>query len=189
MTTTMESTRPDPRTLMARAKAGDTAAFGQLYTALRPEVYAVARARFPQHAEDITHDVFARAFAARHRWHDQGVSPAAWLRTITINLCTDRARSAYTTRVQLREPANLDRPDEAFDPALVAAKYAVSREVLTALKALSAGRQEAIILHHLHRLSTAQTAQTMGVSVAAVKMLLVRGRREMRKALTEVGRG
>src|SRR5687768_3240345 len=77
-----------------RARSGDRAAFGELYDTHVDSVYRylLYRVREPSDAEDLTSEVFTRAFANIHRYKWQGKSFLAWLYTIARNAVTDRRR-------------------------------------------------------------------------------------------------
>ena len=76
------------------ARNGDRAAFAELYDTHVDSVYRylLYRVREPSDAEDLTSEVFTRAFANIHRYRWQGKSFLAWLYTIARNAVTDRRR-------------------------------------------------------------------------------------------------
>ena len=67
--------------VIARARAGDRVAFAELYDRHVDSVYRylLYRVREPSDAEDLTSEVFTRAFANIHRYRWQGKSFLAWL--------------------------------------------------------------------------------------------------------------
>lgn len=173
-----------PAQLMTRAQNGHVDAFAQLYTLYRPQVLAYATSRHPGLGEDITQDVFVRALGALHTWQDQGKSPGGWLRTITINLCRDRAKSSHYQRSAPFDPGDyvittVEADQKRTDPALLTVEHLVYDEVLTALQELTADQREALILFHLRELSLRETAERMGRGENAVKALLGRARRAL----------
>src|SRR3979490_2677144 len=92
--------------VIERARSGDRSAFADLYDTHVDAVdrYTLYRVREPSDAEDLTSDVFTRAFANIHRYRWQGKSFLAWLYTIARNSVTDRRRRDRPT------PAT-DNPD------------------------------------------------------------------------------
>jgi RNA polymerase sigma-70 factor, ECF subfamily len=177
----------DSRDLMARAQHGDPDAFAQLYTRHRRYVLAIAQRMHPGHAEDIAQDAWIRALRSLHRWRDEGIEPVAWLAVITRNICRDRARSAYVQRVDLVDDVP-DRPDapERTDPALLTGRLFARRDVLAALRRVSARQREALVLYYLGELSVAEVAVRMGQPESTVKNLLHHGRRSMAGKLQAV---
>jgi len=85
--------------VIARARAGDRGAFAELYDRHVDSVYRylLYRVREPSDAEDLTSEVFTRAFANIHRYRWQGKSFLAWLYTIARNAVTDRRRRERPT--------------------------------------------------------------------------------------------
>jgi RNA polymerase sigma-70 factor (ECF subfamily) len=175
----------DSRELMARAQAGDTDAFGELYVRYRREVHAVAYQMQPRHVDDVVQDTFMRAFAAIHTWRAQDASVAAWLYTITRNLCRDRARRGYERLVDLEGEAGQDRTAEPeyTDPALLACAAETGRELRAQLEQLSRGQRQAITAYYLREVPIADIAQARGTAEVSVRRLLHQGRIELRQAL------
>jgi RNA polymerase sigma-70 factor (ECF subfamily) len=162
-------------TLMIRAQAGDADAFGELYAAYVGEVRRYAETRHPGHGDDIAQDVFVRALGALHSWRDQGKTPGAWLRTITANLCRDRARSAHylrSTVVDFTENTDfrtLRDTHREGDPEGAVLDRARDTALLTALWALTADQRECLLNRYVRELTVEETAESMGVTVGAVK--------------------
>ena len=173
--------------LMDRAQAGDLDAFGQLYAEYRDFLLAVARKRMPDEAEDIVQDVFMRALANLHRWTDQGKNPRAWFAVITVNMCHDRAKSAYVRLVSPHsfdyDPA--DNADPELDPARIVERSETTRAVNGALPALTPYQRQAVVLHHLQGRSLADTAAALDSEVNTVKSTLFRARGSMRRVLAD----
>lgn len=175
----------DTRDLLARAQAGDRDAFTAVYTRYRRLIYAVAYQYHRAHAEDVAQDVWCKVLRSLHTWHDTGISPGPWLKTIAVNVCRDRAASAYVQRVIVCDAADLDRPadPDRTDPAVLTAAHLSRRDVLAGLEQISADRREALVLYYLRELSVAETAQAMGATQVRVQNLLKRGRRSLADAV------
>lgn len=175
----------DPRELMTRAQQGDLDAFAQLYTRYHRIILAIAHRYHPGRGEDIAQDVWVRALGALHAWRDQGHTPMAWLKTITLNLCRDRAKSSYARLVDIVDavPERAAAP-ERTDPALLAGDHLARRDLLAALARVSARQREALVLYYLGELSVAEVAAQMGQSEGGVKNLLHHGRQSMAHKLT-----
>jgi len=165
-----------------RARAGDRAAFAELYDTYADQVYryVLYRVRESADAEDLTSDVFTRAFAAIHRYRWQGKSFLAWLYTIARNAITDRRR---------RERPMVDIEDAygLAESGPTAHDQAVHGEDVTALKGalhLLTGEQRAVIeLRFTKDLSSAQVARKLGKNEGAVRALQFRALARLRKIL------
>ncbi len=165
-----------------RARTGDRAAFAELYDTYADEVYryVLYRVREPADAEDLTSDVFTRAFAAIHRYRWQGKSFLAWLYTIARNLVTDRRRRDRPT-VDIENAYGL----AAGEPS--AHDHAVRGEDVVALQGalhLLTGEQRQVIeLRFTGDLSSAQVARKLGKNEGAVRALQFRALARLRKIL------
>jgi RNA polymerase sigma-70 factor (ECF subfamily) len=120
-------------------------------------------------ARDVAQEAMARA------WRDwatiEGTRPAAWIRTVALNLVrSDWRRSRPRTVVHLR-PEQIDHP---VDPDLVAA-----------LRALPDRQREAVVLHHLGDLRVEDCAAAMELAVPTVKAHLQRGRARLAELLAD----
>src|SRR5688572_26274002 len=87
----------DERALVARAQAGDTAAFREMYERYAGSVHRYAIPPLVHDrtlAEDLLADTFERALEniGRFRWQGKGVLP--WLIRIAKNLCLDHLRKS-----------------------------------------------------------------------------------------------
>ena len=91
---------PDPPHMVTQAVAGDAAAFGEIYTANKPLVFRfiLKRVRHTPLAEDLTQDVFTRAWKKISLFEWTGVDIAAWLLMIARNIVADHYRSGYVRK-------------------------------------------------------------------------------------------
>ena len=89
--------------LVQAAKAGDAAAFGELYERYRDAIYrfCLARTGTSHDAEDLTSDVFVKALNSIDRYQDRGLPFAAFLYRIARNAAIDRSRT-------LKQPLSVD---------------------------------------------------------------------------------
>src|SRR5690242_18925068 len=106
---------PTDAALVARCRAGDDAAWGQLVERFSRYVYAICSQgfRLSQHdTEDVFQDVFTKAYENLSKLrNDDAVRP--WLAQLTRRLCIDRLREA--TREVPAEELEPDGPDETID--------------------------------------------------------------------------
>lgn len=161
------------------------------------EMYAGAMrmTKNPQAAEDLTADVFARAWKSFHQF-ERGTNMRAWLYRILTNTYINE----YRKKVKRGVPVDIDAyesQDEFYifnklsrtidqkeqDPAnSVLAKFAEA-EILNAIHSLPDGYREAVILSDLQGLSYEEIAKTLDIPIGTVRSRLNRGRRHMQKAL------
>ena len=86
--------------LIARARAGEAAAFGALYDRYVEAVYRYVfyRVRETAEAEDVTSEVFMKALRAMPRYETRQPF-LAWLYRIARNAVIDRARRKRTRKI------------------------------------------------------------------------------------------
>ncbi|MFI6293772.1 sigma-70 family RNA polymerase sigma factor [Nonomuraea sp. NPDC050790] len=175
----------DVRTLVLRAKTGDTEAFGTLYDRYVDLVYRYIYFRVGSHplAEDLTSETFLRALRRVADFTWQGRDFGAWLVTIARNLVTDHFKSGRY-RLEITTGEVLDVPlDGAYIPENAVVTAIINDRVLRAVRDLNPEQQECVVLRFLHGLSLAETALIMGKKSGAIKALQFRAIRALARAL------
>lgn len=133
-------------------------------------------------AEDLTQEVFERAFAGLPGFRREA-SSRTWLLTIARNLCIDHLRA------QNREPSTGGRlegsePDAQADESPLPSELVARRRGLkTALDELAEVDRALVVLRYRHGLEHAELAQVFGLREGAVRMRLSRALARMRAAL------
>jgi RNA polymerase sigma-70 factor, ECF subfamily len=162
------------RELVERAAAGDLDAFAEL---VRANEYRVASVLYRllddfRDVEEATQDVFVQAWRnlGRFRGHAQLFT---WLYRIAVNEALARRRRKRHDVQELDERLAA-APDP--EPGL--------RELLVReLAALPFEYRAAVVLRDVEGLSNAEVAEVLGISVAAAKSRIHRGRMQIRAAL------
>lgn len=106
--------------LVARCRAGDRDAWGELVSRYSRYVYAIARSfSFREHdVEDVFQDVFARAYERLDSLRDDSAL-RPWLAQLTRRIAIDRLRSGSREQVaEDVEPEGLDQRIEELTDAL-----------------------------------------------------------------------
>ncbi|MEV4456686.1 sigma-70 family RNA polymerase sigma factor [Microbispora sp. NPDC049633] len=175
------------RSLVLRAKTGDSEAFGMLYDHYLELVYRYVYFRVGSHAlaEDLTSETFLRALRGIAEFTWQGRDFGAWLVTIARNLITDHFKSGRN-RLEVTTAEILDTPlDGPHIPENAVVANMVNERVMQAIKQLGAEQQECVILRFLHGMSLAETAKIMGKKSGAIKALQFRAIRALARALPD----
>jgi RNA polymerase sigma-70 factor (ECF subfamily) len=183
----------DEAPLVARARAGDAQAFTDLVNQYERKIYRLAKhiTQNDEDAEDVLQDTFLKAY--EHLDTFQGNSKFyTWIVRIAVNESLMRLRKRKGDRtVPLDEP--VDTGEE-----MVAREIAVwednpeqrySREEMQqilddAVQTLKPDFRTVFILRDIEELSTEETAETLGISIPAVKSRLLRARLALREKLT-----
>ncbi len=174
----------DDDALIRCIAAGDSSAWPQLAQRHLAPLVALAWRILGDRAEaeDVAQEVFVRLLAKVPTWEPGGAALRTWLSRVAINLCIDRRRARRTTPLDdLPEPR-----DPAADEAVVARRFDMSRKVRSALHKLPERQGIALALVHYQGFSNREAAKLLDVSVDALESLLARGRRAMKKDLSNV---
>ncbi|MFJ8008267.1 sigma-70 family RNA polymerase sigma factor [Streptomyces fagopyri] len=181
---------PGEPTLITRARHRDPDAFGELYRLHREVIAAFIRQRVTSNAalaEDLTADVFVKAWdnISTFRW--TGTPIRAWLCTIARNVVADHFRVAATRRLTFVDQIS-PLGDVWTTPVNTAEETVLSTLDAADLHDVLSGitpRQQAVIrLRFLGEMSILETARTMGTTTGAVKTLQWRALNSLRKACT-----
>ncbi len=160
----------DEQDLVHRAQNGDREAFTELYETYFSKLYryVVVRIGNRAEAEDMTQQVFVKAYKSISSYRWRGVPFSAWLFRIAHNLIVDFFRKESK------------RPTVPLEESLVASNDNVQQvverrldieRVMAATRQLTAAQREVISLRFAGGLAIAEVARTMGKSEGAVKAL------------------
>ena len=139
-------------------------------------------------AEDVAQTSLLKA--AQHLDGFRGESSVrTWLHRITTNECRmiRRRLTARSLDAILESPNPPDRAalTVSADQESIAEERELGRLVVSAISALPSRQRAAIILSDGAELSAEAVARTLGVSVSAVRSLLVRARRKVRAQVAQ----
>lgn len=169
--------------LIERAITHDRAAFTTLYDRYVDRVYRHVRYRLSDRteAEDITQEVFVRAWKAIPRYRRTGAPFLAWLTTIAHNLIVDSYRRSGRT-TSLEKTGLPEQVDEINLEAVV--ESTLSREkVRDAILKLKDDRRRVTMMRFIDGLSYREIARAMNKSEGAVRVTQHRALQELRKLL------
>ena len=180
----------DPKELMERYCAGDSAAFRELYAAVAPKLYGylLRMARQRALADDLLQLTFLKVHRARPAFV-RGADPVPWIYSIAHRTFLDEARRTKRAVVGLAQDDQL--PELSADLAGASAANAevprhdpeVTKAALAALALLPDQQREAVVLTKLDGKSVAEAAAIAGTTVGAMKVRAHRGYNALRKAL------
>lgn len=166
---------------LAQVVQHSSAAFAELY---RRNLKAVYRYQFSRvgnihDAQDLTAQTFLAAQEAIASFRGRGKF-LTWLMGIASRKAADYFRRK---RITLPLEAAAEIEDDSIAPEAFADRQLSLEQVAQTLNQLTADRAEAIALHIFSGLSIAEVGQVMGKSEAAVKMLISRALKDLRKHL------
>ncbi len=162
----------------------DPEAFGELYQRHVKRVYNYIYYRVgacTQDAEDLTARTFLQALSHLPRFRQQGAPISAWLLRIAHNLVANWHRDR---KHNLSLPDTLESRDDSNHPTVVSEKKEERAELLRAVAALPAERQQLLILRFVEEMRASDIAVVMGRSEGAVKALLHRTMTHLRTTMS-----
>jgi RNA polymerase sigma-70 factor (ECF subfamily) len=193
----LSSARSDPHVaLMLRVKEEDNAmAFTQLVDSFQPRLLRVLRHIVGNEgvAEDLVQEVFMRVWRARKNYSPQAKF-STWIFHIAHNVASNSLRDRRRKReYQLNDAGNDSSVALQLDGLAVASTGAMPARSLDkmeraemvrfAIQALNSRQRMALLLSRFEGLSYQEIADTMDLSVQAVKSLLSRARVNLKNLL------
>jgi RNA polymerase sigma-70 factor (ECF subfamily) len=151
-----------------------------------PDLYrfALSIVRDPDRAADLVQDTYVRAMEQEDRF-DEKRDAGPWLRTILHNLAVDRARSAWR-EVVVEDVEERWKDDEyTIDPAVITERLQTRDDLEDALARIPFMYRTVVVLHDVDGWTVSRIADMQGVSLAAAKQRLRRGRMALTSAIAE----
>jgi RNA polymerase sigma-70 factor, ECF subfamily len=183
---------PNEAELIARLRARDLEALGEVYRELGGRMTTLARTmlRDADEAADVVEDTLLKVRDAAPGFRgERGLT--TWVMRIVANRCRDLLRRR---KFSAGPPEDIDpitesglrsEPIEGWDSAIDQERMLAALE--RAIDALPAEQREAVVLRDRLGLSYEEVAETLGLKVAAVKSRLFRARTTLKAALRPLG--
>jgi RNA polymerase sigma factor (sigma-70 family) len=181
--------KTEPTEAIARARAGDTEAWGDLYRDYAPAIFRFCRRALPtrEDAEDATMEIFMK-LRDKLGQYDETRSFSAWLYKVAANHCWDilrRRKIRQDKETEDLENVPLEHPDPSQLDRLI--EQRTSEEVRRALARLGSRARMALVMRYYSDMSYDEIADALRVRRAFVGVVLLRARHELRQALGETG--
>lgn len=180
------ATTGSDKELWKLVQAGDRQAFGALFERYAEAVYNYCFRRTADwaSAEDLVSSVFLEAWRRRADLditsQDERLLP--WLLGVATNLLRRRNRSAARyARALLRERAHRAEPDFADEAVERVADEQRMKVVLSLVRRLPRGEQDALALYAWAGLSYEEVSAALGIPVGTVRSRLSRARYHLEK--------
>jgi RNA polymerase sigma-70 factor (ECF subfamily) len=174
-------------TPIARARAGDSEAFRQLFERYSRPVISFVFDMVGDRAlaEDLTQETFVRAFKHLGALREEGKF-STWLFSIAKNVAREHLRSSErrTSKVELDDESVLELQDERPTPAVELLDKELNSVVRRALGALDEDKRTVFALKVFQQRSYEEIAEITGFSLPKVKTDLHRARAEMRRRVS-----
>ena len=163
----------DEERLVELAQKRDAEAFGQLYDEHFDRIYRylLLKTSVQAEAEDLTQQVFLKAWDAIDSYKAKGMPFSSWLYRIAHNLVANWHRDHSRRQIVSLDRLVIVGPQGDDGPFQQVAQGERRDALLEAIRRLPADRQQLLILKFVERMPNAQIGQTMGRSEGAIKSL------------------
>ena len=167
--------------LIIDAISGEASAFGLLYDKYQPQIYRFIylKVSHREEAEDLTHQVFFKAWQNIGNYQIKGLPFSSWLYRIARNDVIDhyRTRKPNLNIEIIDEPAVKDPTEQKIDDNIKL------ESVRKAVLQLNHEQQDVILMRFVEELSFGEIAKIMDKSNGAVRILQHRAIRNLKKIL------
>ena len=179
--------------LVERVRGGDVSAYDELVRKYERQIFRISQhiTQNREDAEDVMQDAFLKAYEKLDQF--QGNSKFyTWLVRIAVNESLMRLRKRRTGKlVSMDEDVQTDEgsvprdfADWAPNPEQNYTQAELAEILRKTIQGLPQGFRVVFVLRDVEGLSTEETAETLGLSVPAVKSRLLRARLQLRERLS-----
>ena len=185
--------------LLSAARGGNSEAFSVLVRQYHHNIYRLAFKITQNHedAEDSLQEALLKAYCNLNSFQG-GSRFYTWLVRITMNEALMKLRKRHSDRQLSLEdviapgvesPAPREFEDKRPNPESRYAEVELQETLSNALRSVSPRLSHAFVLRNVEDFSVRETAERLGLSVAAVKSRLVRARGRLRQRLRKTATG
>ena len=182
------SEQADENQLLQQAQEGDAEAFGVLYARYLDPIYRYVYYRVDsmETAEDLTEEVFVRAWEALPGYEIRKYPFKSWLYRIAHNRVIDHRRK--------RRPAAIDDevlqriPEASTPPEQLVVDGQNAEALQEAVQQLAEEEQQVVILRFVEGLSHREVAEIIGKSEEASRVIQYRAIQRLQRVLSDRGR-
>jgi len=168
--------------LVKRAAGGNLEAFGELYSIYLDRIYRYIfyQIKDKMTAEDITEEVFIKAWKAIKSCKGKEKTFSSWLYRIAHNQVVDNLRSQ---RKHLSTEA-VENLADVSNPELETEGNLERQELLASLSCLPQSQKQVIILKFIEGLDNREIEHIMGKSQGAIRVLQMRALSTLKRELS-----
>jgi RNA polymerase sigma-70 factor (ECF subfamily) len=178
------------REWIEQAREGNDEAFARLVGSYQTPVYNLCYRMLgdSMEAEDAAQESFWKAYNALHRY-DPERKFVTWMLSISSNHCIDRLRKRRIKKVSLEAmPPRLELSDSSQSPESSLVQSEREAVVQEMLDQIGETDRAAVVLRYWYELSYSEIADTLSLTVSAVKSRLHRARRDLAQNWIAEGR-
>ena len=178
----LENESSEIENLVIRAINGDNEAFGELYTFHVTKIYRYVyyNVHNKERTEDITQEVFLKAWKAIGSCKGKEKTFSSWLYRIAHNLIIDKLRKS-----QKQSSHEAELPEDVSDTSDRMEISLEQRDLLKVIDILSPNQRQVILMKFIEDMDNQEIAETMGKSTGAIRILQMRALETLRKTLSK----
>ena len=168
--------------LVARSACGDFEAFGELYAMYLDRIYRYVfyQVKDKMTAEDLTEEIFMKAWRAIGSYKGKERTFSSWLYRIAHNHVIDNLRA------RRQNPSlDMETATRSSDPAREAERNLAEQEILLLISCLPPQQKEVIILKFIEGLDNRDIEEITGKSQGAIRAIQMRALATLRQRLTQ----
>ena len=173
--------------LIRLVQKGDSQAFGEIYDRYAGKVfrYLYTHLTHRQDVEDLTEEVFIRVWRALPGFREQGMPFLSFIFRIARNVLVDHYRREQRSREQVSSDEVTIRDDRP-GPVEMMNVEGQRQELFQALESLREDYRMVLVMRFLNNLTPEETAQAMGRSAGAVRVLQHRALTALRNHIDQL---
>ena len=166
--------------LVEKAAGGNFEAFGELYSIYLDRIYRYVfyQVKDKMTAEDITEEVFVKAWKAIDSCKGRGHTFSAWIYRIAHNHIINTLRS-----IQKYTSIEMENLAEVSDPKLEVEAAFDRQELMAVLTDLPQNQRQVVIMKFIEGMDNREIGQIMSKSEGAVRLLQMRALTALRQKL------
>ena len=179
----------DLDSLLDGVRAGDKAAFAELYDAIAPQVLGLAThiLRDQAQAEEVTQEVFVEVWQKAHTFEPARGSAKTWVLRLTKSRSIDRLRSWRSAQARDSEDFNSQLTTWAAAAEDEAGKRLESQELQELIDSIGEPHRSALMLAYFGEYTHQEIADATGVALGTAKTRVRDGLNKLRKAVSLKG--
>jgi RNA polymerase sigma-70 factor (ECF subfamily) len=189
-----EQQGPDDEKLVLKAQQGDVHAFDELVERYHGKIYGLTynMTSNREDAEDLTQEVFVKAFQALPRFKGKS-SFYTWLYRIAVNKTINYRKKRNRKRALSLDQFDQEiKTDEVYhdltskgSPLRNVSLTELQKKMNEALQTLSEKHRTVVVLHDMQGIPHEEIAKMVGASVGTIRSRLFYARRQMQAELSE----
>ena len=163
--------------VVERAKAGDEAAFRDLFARYKKQVASQLNFLVPRSdLEDVLQDVFVEVYRSLKKFRGDSAF-STWLYRLTVHVALKSRRKQVRSRLDIVEDLP-DQEDASAGPSDVVLSAERQQRVEELLQQLAPKKRAVLILHDLRGIEAARIAEMLDTNVLTVRTRLFYARKE-----------